>query len=376
MNRAISKDELIWKKFQCLDDGFITLVDMMGEDASVVQAARVSYGKDYRNDRELLLEVLVDMFGEEGGESTYGTPSSYRPEGFKRDYSREQMDAAWKKISGDAEKLIRYLMRHWHTTPFEMVEFKFLVRCPMDCWRQWIRHRTASVNEYSTRYTEAIDARQKASKWRLQSKSSKQGSAEGEVRWPEGYQISEASEGFNITHPDRDPFFCHSGRPEDYLSERENALHSMAQSVYEERLKFGVAKEQARKDLPLSTYTEAYWKLNLHNMLHFLRLRMDSHAQAEIREYATIIGEKIVKPTLPIVWQAFEDYRLNALSLSALDIQVTRKLLLEVPNGQGGLYTKNQFLMNQHDSWKEMVKQCRERDECLAKLQHLGMVEA
>lgn len=243
------RDELIGKSFGVLDDGFVRLVDVMGTDASVVQAARVSYGE--------------------------GT----------------------KHISDD-RGLIRYLMRHHHTTPFEMVELKFHVRVPMDTWRQWIRHRTASVNEYSTRYSEAIDSQQMTmpEQWRAQSKTNKQGSAE----------YLDTSRG-------------------QILTMQETELRELSRSIYEQRLAFGVAREQARKDLPLATYTEAYWKCNLHNLLHFLRLRMDSHAQKEIRDYATTIGEKIVKPLFPLTWEAFEDYRLQAISLSRLEVEALQR---------------------------------------------------
>src|SRR5947209_3903379 len=154
-------------------------------------------------------------------------------------------------------------MRHRHTTPFEMCEIKLHVRVPMDCWRQWIRHRTANVNEYSTRYSEAIDSAQKTgqSGWRLQAGTNRQGSGD----------YLDAVAGAT-------------------LSQREAQLQTLSREVYEERLTQGVAREQARKDLPLSTYTESYWKIDLHNLFHFLALRMDQHAQVEIRSYANTIG--------------------------------------------------------------------------------------
>ena len=135
--------------------------------------------------------------------------------------------------------LIRYLMRHHHTTPFEMCELKLHVRVPMDCWRQWIRHRTANVNEYSTRYSIAIDAAQTTppTDWRMQSPTNRQGSV-------------------GLLHVE-------TGAK---LSQKEATFHRVARELYEERLAFGVAREQARKDLPLSTYTEAYWKIDLHNL--------------------------------------------------------------------------------------------------------------
>ncbi len=248
--RVPELDEILGKKFSVLDDGFIRVIDYMGSDESIVQAARVSYGK--------------------------GT----------------------KKVTED-RGLIRYLMRHHHTTPFEMCEIKLHVRVPMDTWRQWIRHRTANVNEYSTRYSIAIDATQKTKhgEWRLQAKDNKQGS--------EGYFPEEVG---------------------SKLTERESELQDFAREIYQERLALGVAREQARKDIPLSTYTEAYWKIDLQNLLHFLALRMESHAQFEIRCYANIIGNEIVSRWCPIAWEAFQDYRMNSLSFSVQEIEVLKKL--------------------------------------------------
>jgi thymidylate synthase (FAD) len=243
-------DEILGKPIKVLDDGFVRVIDYMGCDTSIVQAARVSYGK--------------------------GT----------------------KKISRD-RGLIRYLMQHYHTTPFEMCEIKFHLRIPMDCWRQWIRHRTASVNEYSTRYSIAIDSAQEttADAWRLQTRSNKQGSS-GFIDIAQG----------------------------ETFSKKEKEFHDLARSLYEERLQAGVAREQARKDLPLSTYTEAYWKIDLHNLLHFLHLRMEEHAQYEIRCYARTIGEEIVKRWCPLAWEAFMDYRYNATYFSVMEIELMQAL--------------------------------------------------
>ncbi|MAT16204.1 MAG: thymidylate synthase (FAD) [Planctomyces sp.] len=296
--RAELVNQLRWKKFPVLDDGFVCLVDLMGEDSSIVQAARVSYGE--------------------------GT----------------------KKVSDD-RTLIRYLLRHRHTTPFEMVEIKFLVRVPMDCWRQWIRHRTANVNEYSTRYSIAIDAAQQteASEWRSQSQTNRQGS--------EDYLSEE------------------TGRK---LTEDERSLQREMKRVYEARLDAGVAREQARKDLPLSTYTEAYWKVDLHNLLHFLALRMDSHAQLEIRNYATTIGEEIIKPLFPIVWEAFQDYRMQASFLTRLDQGVITRLMSAASSqGVAPPFSKELFLESQDETWKDLTRS-RERDECWSKLARLGIV--
>lgn len=259
-------EELRWKKFAALSDGFVCLVDVMGDDSSVVQAARVSYGKDER-------------------------------------FSRSEDDAA--EASSSDRKLLRFMFRHGHTTPFEMAEVKLLVRVPMDTWRQWIRQRTASVNEYSTRYTTAIDAMDTTppDQWRLQSGTNKQGSS-GE---------------FLPAHIDSE--FQLDG---NCLSQYEKDYHSLAKKIYQERLDCGIAKEQARKDLPLSNYTEAYWKIDLHNLFNFLWKRMDSHAQKEIRDYANIIGNEIVAKLFPECWSAFCDYKLNAMTLSALEIEAIK----------------------------------------------------
>ncbi|MDO4551728.1 MAG: FAD-dependent thymidylate synthase [Planctomycetia bacterium] len=286
-------EKLRWKKFPVLNDGYVCLVDCMGDDRAIVQAARVSYGDGTR------------------------------------------------KVSDD-ETLIRYLLRHRHTTPFEMAEIKFLVRVPMDCWRQWIRHRTASVNEYSTRYSVAIDSMQntEAQMWRLQARDNRQGSA--------GYLESEIGQ---------------------ELTRREMEFHHMARDIYEQRVSEGVAREQARKDLPLSTYTEAYWKIDVHNLLHFLELRMERHAQEEIRQYANIIGEQIVKPLFPLTWRAFEDYCLNSLSLTSLE----RGVIFRLASTGNIPATEEQFLAAQDEFWKSRER-CRERDECREKLQQLGIL--
>ncbi len=253
---------MIDKEFKVLDKGFIRLVDYMGSDQAIVQAARVSYGKGTKTKRE-------------------------------------------------DEGLIRYLMRHRHTTPFEQCELKFHVKVPMDCWRQWIRHRTASVNEYSTRYSEAIDDKQETSEfdWRKQDTTKNtQGSS--------NFYLP-AEEIGDDGHPNA------IGK---WHTIQEKALHKTAETVYKNRLKAGIAREQARKDLPLSTYTMAYWKIDLHNLFHFLGLRMDSHAQLEIREYANIIGNEIVAKLFPLAWGAFLDYRLNAITLTARDIHVIQQI--------------------------------------------------
>ncbi len=292
--RVESLDAILGKPLKVLDDGFVRVVDYMGSDESIVQSARVSYGK--------------------------GT-----------------------KLVHEDRGLIRYLMRHRHTTPFEMCVIKLHVRVHMDCWRQWIRHRTANVNEYSTRYSVAIDAAQSTApgEWRLQSPGNRQGSA--------GFVDPKAGEA---------------------LSAREAELHRQARLAYEERIALGVAREQARKDLPLSTYTEAYWKIDLHNLLHFLSLRMDAHSQEEIRRYACTIGEKIVSAWVPLTWEAFLDYRMNSMSLSGIE----REVVVALASGDAERALEVARRLNWLDTGKTgALKRNRERDELEEKLAQLNL---
>ncbi len=286
-------DAILGEPLRVLDQGFVRVIDYLGDDGAVVQAARVSYG------------------------------------------------AGTKKVSED-RGLIRYLMRHDHTTPFEMCEIKLHVRVPMDTWRQWIRHRTANVNEYSTRYSLAIDAASVTDpgEWRMQSGSNRQGS-EGFLPADAGAQLSRA----------------------------EAELHALTTSTYKARIDQGVAREQARKDLPLSTYTEAYWKVDLHNLLRFLWLRMDAHAQAEIRAYATLIGESIVAKWVPNVWEAFNDYTRNSVRLSSLETEVLRTLLAEGNERAIARAVELGVLSFDADG---KPKRNREREELEAKLRRLG----
>ena len=483
-------DEILGVPLKVLDDGFVRLVDYMGSDESIVQAARVSYGKGTR------------------------------------------------KVSQD-RGLIRYLMRHRHTTPFEMAEIKLHVRVPMDCWRQWIRHRTAclaegtdiyfdlpggierrgnqlyklkiedlwarsqptqnargkskqrnpffrrdriqdmrlrqinedslriqhtnvvdvfrngekpvfritlgdgktieatadhrflfnngwrtlkeetglheragkavwtrgdyrlfvngmdvqipvdrggqrtvtygrlqriakieyvggkmtydievegpfhnfiangivthnSVNEYSTRYSIAIDGAQqtKPDEWRLQSSVNKQGS-EDHV----------------------------SGAHGERLSTEESELLDRSRKIYQERLDAGVAREQARKDLPLSTYTEAYWKIDLHNMFHFLSLRMDAHAQQEIRDYATTIGHEIVRRWCPIAWEAFLDYRMQTMNFTRLDMEI----VAAIGQGDTGKATAVATEFGWLKRGEKGLLRNRERSELESKLERLNL---
>jgi thymidylate synthase (FAD) len=285
-------DAMLGEAIPVLDDGFVRVVDYMGDDSAVVQAARTSYGK--------------------------GTKRRHEDRG-----------------------LLRYLMRHAHTTPFEMCELKLHVRVPMDVWRQWIRHRTASVNEYSTRYSEAIDAAQRTAPdaWRLQSTGNRQGSS-GLLPVEQGRQ----------------------------LSDEEGRLQRSARGIYEARLAAGVAREQARKDLPLSTYTEAYWKIDLQNLLHFLELRMDAHAQEEIRAYAHVIGERIVATWVPLTWEAFLDYRRGGTRLSRIE----SALLAAMASGDRAravaIADEGGFLSRSEDGRVTANLEGRELEEKLARL--------
>jgi thymidylate synthase (FAD) len=236
------------------EHGFIALVDAMPRlvpegqtaDSAIVQSARVSYGQG------------TTMVSEDRG-------------------------------------LVRYLMRHRHSTPFEMVEFKFHIAMPIFIARQWIRHRTANVNEYSARYSIMPDRfyRPDIENVRKQSKSNRQG-GEGPIE---------------------------AGTAEEFLKLLESAEANYAK--YLELTEKGVARELARAVLPVSVYTEWYWKCDLHNIFHFLSLRMDPHAQIEIQDYAKAMYD-LIKPIVPVACEAFEDYRLNAMHLTGLEIDAIR----------------------------------------------------
>jgi thymidylate synthase (FAD) len=227
---------------KCLDKGFVRLVDSMGGDDAIVQAARVSYGK--------------------------GT----------------------SKVSQD-RGLIRYLMRHRHTTPFEMVEFKFHCKMPIFVARQWVRHRTANINEYSLRYSEARDDFYipKSEHIQFQSALNKQGRM-GEV----SKELKE--------------------KVQNYFQE----ISDRSFQIYSELNQAGVARELARAVLPVNLYTEWYWKNDLHNLLHFVGLRSDSHAQYEIRVFSDAMAESI-KSVAPFAWEAYQDYAVKGLRFSRIE---------------------------------------------------------
>ena len=237
---------------KCLDKGFVRLVDSMGGDDAIVQAARVSYGQ--------------------------GT----------------------SKVSQD-RGLIRYLMRHRHTTPFEMVEFKFHCKMPIFVARQWVRHRTANINEYSLRYSEARDEfyYPEPENIQFQSALNKQGRS-GEVP-PELKQ-----------------------KVLDYFKENSERSFTMYQDLNEA----GVARELIRSLLPVNIYTEWYWKNDLHNLLHFIGLRSDSHAQYEIRVFSDAMAH-YVKEKAPFAWEAYQDYVVHGMRFSKIEKGFLEKQLPE-----------------------------------------------
>ena len=262
--RAISEgmEENLFLIHKVLDHGFIRVIDYMGNDTSIVQAARVSYGK--------------------------GT----------------------KKISTDSG-LIKYLMRHWHSTPFEMCEIKYHVKLPIFIARQWIRHRTANVNEYSARYS-ILDKEfylPKKEHLAAQSKNNRQG--RGEVL--EGEQANKV---LSLLKDDAERTYDNY---ETMLNERYDG------SVVDEK-EPGLARELARMNLTLNTYTQWYWKTDLLNLMNFLRLRADSHAQYEIRAYADAMLETL-KNWVPITYDAFLDYRVGGTEVSSKGNLIIQKLI-------------------------------------------------
>ena len=258
--------EYIGKRIPVLDYGFVVLVDVMGDDAAIVQAARVSYGK--------------------------GT----------------------KTVNIDRE-LIRYLMRHRHTSPFEMVEFKFHVKLPIFVARQWIRHRTASVNEYSARYSILEDEFYipEPEVMAEQSTTNRQG-REKVLPSDEAEKIRSL-----IQENSKKAYALYEYLLQEEPSENNKTIKPAIKT-------HGLARELARIVIPTNVYTQWYWKIDLHNLLHFLSLRLDFHAQYEIRMYAEILAQ-ITKAAVPMAYEAFEDYQLNALHLSRQEIEVIRTFI-------------------------------------------------
>ena len=254
--RAVSDgmETHLYKAIPVLDHGFIRVVDYMGDDASICQAARVSYGK--------------------------GT----------------------KSVQNDAG-LIRYLMRHWHSTPFEMCEIKLHVKLPVFVARQWIRHRTANVNEYSARYSILDREFYIPAPEQLAAQSVINNQGRGEA-----LQGEEAARVLEILKSDS------------------NRAYDNYEAMISEDGQAGLARELARMNLPTNIYTQWYWKVDLHNLFHFLRLRADAHAQYEIRVYADAIC-KVVADWVPAAYGAFEDYRLGGATLSGKALDCMRRMI-------------------------------------------------
>jgi thymidylate synthase (FAD) len=252
-------EAMLFHAFPILDHGFVRVIDYMGDDAAIVQAARVSYGR--------------------------GT----------------------KRVQEDAG-LIRYLMRHRHTTPFEMCEIKFHVKLPIFVSRQWIRHRTASVNEYSARYSILDKEFYIPAPEQLAAQSTINRQGRGDV-----LEGKEAAEVLHLLRSDAERTYANYAL---MLNEGETA----------DPARRGLARELARMNLTLNTYTQWYWKTNLHNLFHFLSLRADAHAQYEIRVYADEMM-RMTEAWVPIAAAAFRDYRLGAVTLSAQMVVVLKRML-------------------------------------------------
>ncbi len=254
--RAVSEgmEAHLYKAHEVLDHGFVRVIDYMGDDAAICQAARVSYGK--------------------------GT----------------------KSVSNDSG-LIRYLMRHWHSTPFEMCELKMHIKLPVFVARQWIRHRTANVNEYSARYS-ILDR-------------------EFYIPAPEDLAaqsvVNNQGRGEALTGDE-------AAKVLRYLKDDAAQCYDHYEEMISQEGQQGLARELARMNLPANIYTQWYWKVDLHNLFHFLRLRADAHAQYEIRVYADAIC-KVVADWVPAAYGAFEDYRLGGAVLSGKGVDCLRRML-------------------------------------------------
>jgi thymidylate synthase, flavin-dependent len=278
-------EEILYEPIEVLDHGFVRVVDYMGDDSAVVQAARVSYGK--------------------------GT----------------------KKVTEDAG-LIKYLMRHRHSTPFEMCEIKFHVKLPIFVARQWIRHRTANVNEYSARYSILDREFYIPTPENLGAQAVVNRQGRGDV-----LQGDEAASVMKLLRDDAEAVYSHY---EEMLNQREDGT-----TIDENRQ--GLARELARMNLTLNYYTQWYWKVDLHNLLHFLSLRADPHAQYEIRVYADAMLD-VVKRWVPAVFDAFSEYRLGGTHVSKTGLDVVKRLLA------GESVTQENSGLSKRE-WRELMEQ-------------------
>ncbi len=262
-------EEILYQPLPVLDHGFVRVVDYMGDDSAVVQAARVSYG------------------------------------------------AGTKRTRQDAG-LIRYLMRHWHTTPFEMCEIKYHVKLPIFVARQWIRHRTANVNEYSARYSILDNEFYIPAPGDLASQSTANRQGRGEV-----LEGDEARRVFELLRADAEQVYAHY----------EEMLNEDTEGNVRDPDRSGLARELARMNLSLNFYTQWYWKIDLLNLLHFLWLRQDDHAQYEIRAYAGAMMQTVER-WVPLTFEAFMDYRVGGARISAKGMNVIRQMLAGDPVDQ------------------------------------------
>ncbi|MBP9184853.1 MAG: FAD-dependent thymidylate synthase, partial [Fuscovulum sp.] len=276
--RAVSEgmEAHLYRAHPVLDHGFIRVIDYMGDDGAIVQAARVSYG------------------------------------------------AGTKHVQND-EGLIRYLMRHWHSTPFEMCEIKLHVKLPVFVARQWIRHRTANVNEYSARYS-ILDR---------------------EFYIPDPSQLAAQS---TVNNQGRGEVLSgeESARVLAMLKSDAAQMYDHYEAMLSQDGQQGLARELARMNLPMNIYTQWYWKVDLHNLFHFLRLRADPHAQYEIRVYAEAIAA-CVRDWVPLAFAAFEDYRMGGVTLSSKAIAVLKRRLA------GETVTQEASGMSKGE-WREFVE--------------------
>jgi len=259
---VFSLEEVLYEPFPVLDHGFVRVIDYMGDDSAIVQAARVSYGK--------------------------GT-----------------------KMVNEDKGLINYLMRHRHSTPFEMCEIKFHVKLPIFVARQWIRHRTANVNEYSARYSIMDNEFYIPSPDHLAAQSTTNRQGRDQV-----LQGDQATRVLDLLREDA----LRAHRHYETMLNEDSSGNVLDPSIP------GLARELARMNLPVNFYTQWYWKIDLHNLMHFLSLRADPHAQYEIRAYAEVILE-ILKKWVPITYEAFMDYRVDSAFLSSKGLTVVKALL-------------------------------------------------
>lgn len=327
--------------------GFVKLVDWKGSDESIVKTARVSTGRGF---------VSWDPYRRCSECALYGRTSFVSGSLYD---SKVCMFHIWVGSRPDDSKIesfpngdngiIHNLVRERHTSPVEFGIIDFHLRVPMDIWRQLVRHRTASVSEYSTRYSVAIDEMATTSPhdWRLQATQNRQGSS--------GLLPRDREE-------DPDYAFKKSERGDSdltgsLLSQREAALHSYCRAVYQERLSAGVAKEQARKDLPLSNYTEVFFSLDCHNLMHLLGLRLEEHAQKEARDFGKGIVA-IFKLLFPRLHEAFEEYKLYAVTFSRSEMATLQNLL---SGHDGGAHVFHKFDEVDHPFYGEKNKAARVR---------------